>query len=151
VLDPPERIFTKRYAVRCSHPDQSTVPLHVILKCHTARLNNESNQEIVLPFDVCKYRANVRVLNFFPDKVEDFAVGRRATEYDMLSDYSGGEDTDVEADRRMFKNGKGFAKKYEWRFALEVEDADPTSKKERMWLLVDNHSAQALLNMDATK
>jgi hypothetical protein len=89
----------------------------------------------VLPFDVCK----------------DFAVGRRATEYDMLSDYSGGEDTDVEADRRMFKNGKGFAKKYEWRFALEVEDADPTSKKERMWLLVDNHSAQALLNMDATK
>jgi protection of telomeres protein 1 len=115
------------------------------------RLDDKSNQETVLPFHACKYRANVRVVNYFPARVEDFAVGRRVTEYDILSDYSGGEDTDVEADRQTFKSGKGFVKKYEWRFALEVEDADPTAKRERMWLLVDNHSAQALLNLDATK
>lgn len=127
------------------------MPLHVILKRYTARLCSESKQEVVLPFDVCKYKANVRVVDYFPDKIEDFSVGRRVTEYDMLSDYSGGEDTDIEADRRTFKSGKGFAKKYEWRFALEVEDADPTSEKERMWLLVDNQNAQGLLNMDATK
>lgn len=78
-------------------------------------------------------------------------MGRRVSEYDILSDYSGGEDTDIEADRHLFKDGKGFAKKYEWRFALEVEDADPTPENERMWLLVDNHSAEGLLNLDATK
>ena len=127
------------------------MPLHVILQRRTARLNDESNTEVVMPFDVCKYKANVRVINYFPEKIEDFAVGRRVTEYDMLSDYSGGEDTDIEADRRLFKNGKGFAKKYEWRFALEVEDADPACKNERMWLLVDNHSAEGLLNLDASK
>jgi protection-of-telomeres protein 1 len=127
------------------------VPLHIILQRRTARLNGESDQEVVLPFDVCKYKANIRVVNYFPDKIEDFAVGRRVTEYDMLSDYSGGEETDMEANRRLFKEGKGFAKKYEWRFALEVEDADPTCKNERVWLLVDNHSAQGLLNKDATK
>lgn len=69
----------------------------------------------------------------------------------MLSDYSGGEDTDPDEARRLYKSGKGFAKTWEWRFALEVEDADPTSSKERIWLLVDNHQGQALLNMDATK
>lgn len=125
------------------------MPLHVLFKRPTTLL--DSNQEAVLPFDVCKYRANVRVVDYFPERVEDFSVGRRITEYDMLSDYSGGEETDLEADRRAFKSGKGFAKKYEWRFALQVEDADPTSKKERMWLLVDNPNAQFLLNVDATK
>lgn len=100
---------------------------------------------------MCKYRANVRVVGYFPNKIEDFAVGHRVSEFDMLSDYSGGEDTDPEEDRRIFRDGKGFAKKYEWRFALEVEDADPQSTGERMWLLVDNHSAQGLLSMDATK
>lgn len=137
--------------VRCGHPDQAPVTLDVVLKRCTVRLDDPPYQDVVLPFDVCKYRANVRVVNYFPAKVEDFAVGRRVTEYDILSDYSGGEDTDIEADRTAFKSGKGFAKKYEWRFALEVEDADPAAKKERMWLLVDNHSAQALLNLDATK
>lgn len=92
------------------------------------------------------------MVGYFPDKIEDFAVGRRVTDYDILSDYSGGEDTDHEEDLRIFKEGKGFGdKKYEWRFALEVEDADPKSPKERMWLLVDNYGAQGLLNMDATK
>jgi hypothetical protein len=91
------------------------------------------------------------VVGYFPDKVEDFSVGRRISDYDILSDYSGGEDTDVEEDRRVFKSGNGFAKKWDWRFALEVEDADPKSPKERMWLLVDNHNAQGLLGIDATK
>jgi protection of telomeres protein 1 len=127
------------------------LPLHVILKKRKAVLGTESTREVLLPFDVCKYRANVRVVGYFPDKIEDFAVGRRVSEFDILSDYSGGEDTDLEEDRRIFRDGKGFAKTYEWRFALEVEDADPQSTRERMWLLVDNHSAQGLLNMDATK
>jgi hypothetical protein len=96
----------------------------------------------------------VRVVDFFPHKIEDFAVGRRPSEYDILSDYSGGEDTDREEDLRVFKNGRGFAKNiWEWRFALQVEDASSKESKERLWLMVDNHAAQGLLNLedDATK
>jgi protection-of-telomeres protein 1 len=73
----------------------------------------------------------------------------------MLPDYSGGEDTDLEEDRRIFKSGEGFAKDiWEWRFALLVEDASSKdAKKERLWLMVDNHAAQGLLGLedDATK
>lgn len=137
------------FAVRCSYPDQDPVPLNIILKHCATRLNHNLN--IVLPFDVCKYRANVRVVDYFPDRVADFSVGRRKTDFDLLSDYSGGEETDIEADQQAYRNGKGFAKVYEWRFALQVEDASPAAKKERMWLLVDNPSGQALLSLDASK
>jgi protection-of-telomeres protein 1 len=114
----------------------------------------ESVRGYLSPFTVCKYRANVRVVGYYPPKIEDFAVGRRISEFDILSDYSGGEDTDPEEDMRSFKSGKGFAKKnWEWRFALEVVDASSSTKPstERIWLMVDNFSAQMLLNMDATK
>jgi len=115
-------------------------------------IDSETKQEVILPFVNGKYRANVRVVGYFPHKVEDFAVGRRITEYDMLSDYSGGEDTDHEEDRRIFKDGKGFGKKkWEWRFALEVEDASSKFPKTRTWIVVDNLAAQGLLDMDAEK
>ncbi len=101
-----------------------------------------------------KYRANVRVVDYAPSRIEDFAVWRRETEFDMLSDYSGGEETDNEEDMRSFKNGKGFArKKWEWRFWLQLEDANPKGPKERLWVIVDNYAAQGLLGLDddATK
>src|SRR6187402_3616478 len=112
------------------------------------------DQEYLSPFTVGKYRANVRVIDYFPNKLEDFAVGRRASEMDMLSDYSGGEETDLEEEMRNFKSGKGFAKNiWEWRFALLVEDASSEDSKDRLWLFVDNHCAQGLLGLDddATK
>lgn len=94
------------------------------------------------------------MVDYFPHKIEDFVVGHRASELDMLSDYSGGEDTDPEEEMRVFKSGKGFARNaWEWRFALQVEDGSAKAVKERMWLIVDNHSAQFLLGLeeDATK
>ena len=103
-------------------------------------------------FHVCKYKAHLRVVGFFPPNVEDFAVGRRPSEYDMLSDYSGGEDTDREGDMRQWRQRNGRPKKiWEWRFALQVIDASNKASKERMWLMVENQDAQMLLDMDATK
>lgn len=94
----------------------------------------------------------MRVVGYFPPKIEDFAVGRRPSEYDMLSDYSGGEDTDPEGDMQEWKSGKGFPEKnWEWRFALEVIDASNKASNERMWLMVENQDAQMLLDTDATK
>ena len=126
--------------------------LEQILKPQKYITDNKTKQEVILPFVNGKYRANVRVIGYFPHRIEDFAVGRRVTEYDMLSDYSGGEDTDREEDRRNFREGKGFGKKkWEWRFALEVEDASSELPKIRTWLMVDNFAAQGLIDMDAEK
>ncbi len=95
----------------------------------------------------------MRVIGYFPHKIEDFVVGHRPSDYDVLSDYSGGEDTDPEEDMRAYRSGKDFPEKeWEWRFALQVVDAnDKTASKERAWLIVGNYDAQMLLNMDATK
>lgn len=108
------------------------------------------------PFSNLKYRANVRVVDFYPSRIEDFAVGFRSTEFDMLSDYSGAEDSEAEVRREIWHSGKGFAKDcWEWRFALQVEDADAdtTGSADKLWLIVDNPAAQMLLNLadDATR
>jgi len=137
--------------VRCSYPDEPTVSLSRILK---PRILNHEGEDRVAPFTVCKYRADVRVVDYFPHKLEDFAVGYRSSEYEMLSDYSGNEDSDPEEDRRIWGQGKGFSKDtWEWRFALQVEDASTKDSKDRLWLIVDNYSAQLLLglNDDATR
>jgi hypothetical protein len=139
--------------VKCAFPDEPIISLAEILKPQTISLSEES-EDHVSPFNLCKYRANVRVVDYFPPKLEDFAIGRRSSVYDMLPDYSGGEDTDLEEDRRIFKSGKGFPKDiWEWRFALLVEDVSSKDAKERLWLIVDNHAAQGLLGLedDATK
>lgn len=104
------------------------------------------------PFHNCKYKANVRVVDYFPANIEEFAVGCRVSEYDMLSDYSGGENTDPEEDMRSFRSGKGFPEKdWQWRFAVQVVDANPKASTERMWLVVNNSDAQMLLSLDAAE
>jgi hypothetical protein len=109
--------------------------------------------EYPLPFINAKYRSNVRVVDFFPDNLEDFSVGHRVTEYDYLSDYSGEENTDNEENMRPGHRGKGFGeqKVWSWRFALRVEDANKkaTNNSEMMWLLIDNPDGQMLLDKEA--
>ncbi len=90
----------------------------------------------------------MRVVNYYPHRIEDFAIGRRASEYDMLSDYSGGEDTDPEEETQKFGSEKRFGKTvWEWRFELLVEDATSIGK-ERLWLSIGNQDAQGLLNFE---
>lgn len=115
---------------------------------------SDADQVRIAPFSNAKYRANVRVVDYFPESIEDFAVSHRASDYDMLSDYSGGEESDRDDDLRNFRNGHGFRERvWEWRFALQVEDAmdkklDGDKESQKMWLLVDNHAAQMLLRLE---
>lgn len=108
-----------------------------------------AGDKLILPFVNQNYRANVKIVDYFPSKVQDFAVGRRNTEYDMLSNYSGGDESDLEWDSQSPTNGRDV--EWEWRFAFEVEDAGSKLPKDRMWLMVNNPEAQALLNEDAAK
>jgi protection-of-telomeres protein 1 len=145
--------------VKCNHQDKPPTPLTTILNSVPRILQQSTGLEYTLPFTNEKYRCNVRVIDYFPHKLEDFAVGRRTSEYEVLSDYSGGESTDNGEDMRLFRRGKGFGgeKTWEWRFALKVVDADKKSSpktektEEFAWLVVDNPAAQMLLNMDAVK
>lgn len=140
--------------VKCNQQDQPVTTIKTILKYEL--LKKESGAEIHSPFTICKYRANVRVTDYWPPRLEDFAVGRRSNEMDILSDYSGGEDTDPEETNRNGSKGKGSLKDtWEWRFELQVEDAESEGAggKERVWLTVDNQAAQGLLALeeDATE
>ncbi|EKD19970.1 uncharacterized protein L3040_002351 [Drepanopeziza brunnea f. sp. 'multigermtubi'] len=133
--------------IRCAHPTIEPSPIEVILR--PEMIVREGSVFVPSSFTCKRYRANVRVIDYAPDRIEDFAVWRRVSEYDQLSDYSGGEDTDIEEDMRSYKNGKGYAKKiWEWRFWLKVEDANPKGPKKRMWIIVDNHAAQGLLGLE---
>lgn len=75
------------------------------------------------------------------------------SEFDILPDYSGAEDDDPEGDMQSFREGKGFVqRKWEWRFALVVEDVDANAKpdveRDRLTLIVGNYDAQTLLNFE---
>lgn len=106
---------------------------------------------LVLPFACARYRANVRVVDFRPAKLERFAAWRQSTESDVLSDWSSGSDSDSDDDLHGTLKRYAGAKIWEWRFALLLEDADPKSKepKGRFWAVVDNTEAQLLTGLDA--
>lgn len=126
------------------------MPVSDILKFENLNTRAADGSLRVAPFTCRKYRADVRVVDFFPSKVEGFAVGRRISEFDMLPDYSGGEDTDVAGDRATWKTGKGAPqKRWEFRFALKLEDAGSGSSKASIWVVVDHTSAQRLLDLDS--
>ncbi|KAB8296686.1 hypothetical protein EYC80_002109 [Monilinia laxa] len=121
-------------------PEKPVVSISTILQ--RKPLSSDPKYEgIYLPFENKNYKTNVRVVDYYPENILDFAVGRKPSEYDMLSDYSGGEDDDAE---EYFQNSK---KKWEWRFALVVEDANPDASKDRVTLIVGNYAAQTLLNL----
>lgn len=121
-------------------PGKPVVSISTILQ--RKLLSSDPKYEgIYLPFENKNYKANVRVVDYYPENILDFAVGRKPSEYDMLSDYSGGEDDDTE---EHFQNSKT---KWEWRFALVVEDANPDASKDRVTLIVGNYDAQTLLNL----
>lgn len=141
--------------MKCNAAKRQPTCLATVLNGSTSHIRLAQDSELLGPFDNRKYRAHVRVVDFWPHKLKDFSVGRRQTEYDMLDDHSGGESTDNETDMKMYKDGKGFGgrKIWIWRFALFVEEVGrgANDNKERMWLIVDNQSAQMLLGMDAVE
>lgn len=102
-------------------------------------LHNESHDNISpdgityrLPFQNLSYRSSVRVVDFFPPSLEDFAV---------LEEPS--NDPRPSNERPI---------QWEWRFCLLVESASspPAGQpREQMKLYLDNNSAQCLLNLDA--
>ena len=92
---------------------------------------------MVLPFVNAKYRTRVRVVDFAPKDVEDFAHCMADPEWNT---------TPNSGDRRS-------GSRWEWGFVLLVEDANAPMGKapERLRLFVNNSAGQGLLKMSASE
>ncbi|KAI1914721.1 hypothetical protein LOZ65_005577 [Ophidiomyces ophidiicola] len=99
-----------------------------------------------LPFQNLKYRASIRVVDFFPPNLEDFAV-QHNPELAILGDDSDLNHSDEEptTNRQI----------WQWRFCLLVEDGGPNvhhppgQRRERLKLFVADADAVFLLSLDA--
>lgn len=129
--------------IKCENADKKIVPFSSILE------SVQYDTTFELPFTCAKYRTHARVVDFHPARLEDFAASRRVNEYNMLSDNSDG-DSDSNSSSASGNDGRRI---WEWRFALKLEEAPPSSSKGRKpasaWVLVDNAEAQLLTDLDA--
>ncbi|KMU76715.1 telomere-binding alpha subunit central domain containing protein [Coccidioides immitis RMSCC 3703] len=101
-----------------------------------------------MPFQNLKYRASVRVVDFFPPNLEDFAVPYNP-EYAMLRDTVDGSDLSDSDEEPII--GQQI---WEWRFCLLVEDGGPGihhppgQRRQRLKLFVTGPDAVFLLSID---
>lgn len=99
-----------------------------------------------LPFRNVSYLAKVRILDFLPNRLEDFAAPYASSEYDMLSSASEESGSEMDIDSSGDIN-------WEWRFALLVEDASLRSRssqeRKQMILQVCGTDGDYLLDMEA--
>lgn len=100
---------------------------------------------VELPFSNVKYRVVVRVVDFSPNTLEEFTFARNP-EYGCLSD-DDGNTSDDEADPADESTT------WEWRFKLLLEDASTQAgpKPGRVWVSVDNPTAQCLTGLNASE
>ncbi|KAE8388652.1 telomere-binding alpha subunit central domain protein [Aspergillus alliaceus] len=94
--------------------------------------------EYRLPFQNLCYRATVRVVDFFPPNLEDFAVPQESKNNRLGSDMH-------------YNDEDGGITQWEWRFCLLVEDASPPPghPKAHIRLFVFGANAEFLLQMSA--
>lgn len=130
-----------------------------------AVLENESHQnsgpggiEYTLPFQNLRYRLSVRVVDFFPRNLEDFAVSYNADAAMLANNDNGNDNENENADTDTTDtDDEAIAgrRRWEWRFCLLLEDGGPGAhyardeKRARMQVFVSDADAVFLLCMDA--
>ncbi|CAI7632169.1 unnamed protein product [Penicillium glandicola] len=123
-----QHVKTKNYTV-------PILPLEKILLAETHKNNAPGGVVYQLPFQNVNYHSQVRVVDFFPPNIEDFAV--QTTSAPLFSNHKGATEP---------KLG------WEWRFCLLVEGAEPKPSKqarEVMKLYVCGQDGDFLLDDDA--
>ncbi|RFN45978.1 protection of telomeres protein 1 [Fusarium flagelliforme] len=145
--------------VKCENEDKAVSRLAEITSIvqHETTIEGES-VKLPLPFVNLNYRANVRIVDFSPPNLADFAHPKKESEYDILSDdgeesvSNSGSDIEDEQPSQTAMGAFTQVRNWEWRFFLELEDAVDSGqqKKQRLWVLVDNQAAQCLTRLDAS-
>jgi protection of telomeres protein 1 len=98
-----------------------------------------------LPFQNCVYKSKVRVVDFFPDHLEDFAVPVKENQYAALNSDAESEESGSDMEISASEDD---GVRWQWRFVLLVEDpsAPKANAKHQLELLVANSDAEYLLN-----
>ncbi|EHA24856.1 hypothetical protein ASPNIDRAFT_182791, partial [Aspergillus niger ATCC 1015] len=126
---------SKRYAPNeNSSPSVPTMSLEAILSNKLHDNISYDNIQYRFPFQNFCYRTTVRVVDFFPPRLEDFSV----------PEDSSGEGTSQRDPDRFIR--------WEWRFCLLVESVPPPpagQAKEQMRLFVAGPNAEYLLGLTA--
>ncbi|KAK4142175.1 uncharacterized protein C8A04DRAFT_13480 [Dichotomopilus funicola] len=145
--------------VSCENHDVPPATIENILKPHTCEtIIDGKTVNIPLPFVCANYQTRVRVVDFFPRSLEQFACSRKVNEYAILSDNeddsdSGSDESASSSDYDGSDGGGGSRRTWAWRFALQLEDASPPDSSAgpppRLWALVDDLEGQCLVGMGA--
>ena len=125
-------------SVRAGHLDKKLSSIAEIVD-NPHRMTKTDAGEMSLPFVNAKYRARVRVIDMWPTKLWDFARSIADTQY-------GRRDLPAQDQER-------YQHKFEWNFALLVEDVNSASghTPQRLMLTIGDEQGQCLLKMDACK
>lgn len=147
--------------VSCQKPAVRPLPLADILNGHHERTSPKGVSHI-LPFQNIRCRARVRVVDFFPPDLADFAVRERESEYELLSDSESeadipesGSSTGVSSDEGEASSSNRPAVKWVWRFCLLLEDGHTAAgnagngDQSRIKVIVADADAEFLLRMTA--
>jgi protection of telomeres protein 1 len=133
--------------VRCQKVEVPLKSIEEIVDPEILRRKTPSGNDLYLPFQNCCYHSKVRVVDFLPNDIANFACPYRTSDYEILSDHEDSEGSDIDVD----SNGDV---KWEWHFYLFVEDAtSPTTlgqPKMQMPLLVSHEDGEYLLDMEAS-
>ncbi|KAH7033223.1 uncharacterized protein B0I36DRAFT_430490 [Microdochium trichocladiopsis] len=140
-------------SIKCQSIERPATRLSAILPLQMRKVGIEGEEtSITLPFVNSKHRVIVRVVDFAPRKLQDFARWRQKTEFDILSEHSGAEsDSDDDMNRSTLEAYRG-KKLWEWRFALQLEEVNLDEEEKeplRIWVVVDNIEGQQLTNLNA--
>lgn len=139
-------------AVKCENQNKRASSVAQILAPSYHKITIDGNElSLRMPFKNSEFRTNVRVVDYWPPKLEDFARAKKKTSiYDSLSD---NEDwsSDSESDKDLMTKYTT-VRDWEWHFRLALEDATAgeNEQKQTLWAVVDDQSAQCLLSLDAS-
>ncbi|KAL9126103.1 MAG: hypothetical protein Q9217_004790, partial [Psora testacea] len=144
--------------IRCSHHTIPPRPLSAIKSLDHHSNTTPTGNTYVLPFQNIKSRATVRIVDFFPTDLANFAVPcPKRGEYDVLSDATDSADResdDPEDRTHLSQSDDGRRRSWEWRFCLTLEDAlgpkpNCGERRERLDVYVEGKDAEYLLKLDA--
>ena len=163
--------------IRCSYHTIRPRTLSAIKSLSKHANTTPNGNTYTLPFNNIKSRATVRIIDFFPPNLEDFAVNlsHKSSEYAILSDAetiasssssrsesnSPSPPPNHKSDDDDSLDGRSSLRRrrWEWRFGLTLEDASPlplppkhqpVPKRETLEILIGEQDAEYLLKLDAS-
>ncbi|KAM7199214.1 hypothetical protein V8F20_005816 [Naviculisporaceae sp. PSN 640] len=138
--------------IACEEQSKPPSTIESMLEMPTYRITVDGLPvDAVVPFSCSKFRGRVRVVDFHPRNLKDFARRRFTSQWDVLSDQSENDESSDDEESLM---ERGYKPVWEWRFALELQDALPRKgsdgeKPKSLWVIVDNSEGQYLTGLDA--